>query len=273
MLSLTKTSIHCSAQACPSLQPHAEQLPAFPLLLHLNLHTNLHQEVPIVYVTILHLTFGLYFKKFTLLSRFKSVAGFSLGCRWSFQKYLAAIFQSAGAALGFSRTQVPFRLWLLWNASAFSQALGIRGPRSSENSNRCLAAEITAFLNLGTTNYSHPSIYALLHLALQSLSETDGQLRFPKVTQILRSPTHTGSQYQLIFQMSNGTFENSTFHYQQGPETLCFLNVCFVPSNTPGSTCLSFRVQRTSEHLGNAVCAGKSASPAALRLFSSKGHL
>lgn len=58
--------------------------------------------------------------------------------------------------------------------------------------------------------------------------------------------------------MSNGTFENSTFHYQQGPETLCFLNVCFVPSNTPGSTCLSFRVQRTSEHLENAVCAGRS---------------
>lgn len=106
-----------------------------------------------------------------------------------------------GVALGFSRTQDPFKLWLLSNASAFSQALGIRGPRSSENSNfqRCQAVEITAFLNLGTTNYSHRSIYALLRLAPQSLSETDGQLRFPKVTQILRSPTHTGSQYQLIF--------------------------------------------------------------------------
>lgn len=152
-----------------------------------------------LYIIILHLIFWLHFKKYTLLSSSASAARLSLGCRWNFWKYLVATLKSAGVALGFSRTQVPFKLWLLSNASAFSQALGIRGPRSSENSNRCQAVEITAFLNLGTTNYSHQSIYALPRLAPQSLSETDGQLRFPKVTQMLRSPTHTGSQYQLIF--------------------------------------------------------------------------
>lgn len=53
---------------------------------------------------------------------------------------------------------------------------------------------------------------------------------------------------------------------------LCFLNVCFVASNTPGSSCLSFCVQRTREHLGNAVCAGRSPANQPVLLFSCKGH-
>lgn len=61
-----------------------------------------------MYVSNLHLTFGLYFRKFTLLSGLNLLqeSGWDAG-EISRSTLLP---QSAGAALGFSRTQVPFRL-------------------------------------------------------------------------------------------------------------------------------------------------------------------
>lgn len=152
-------SCPCSVQTGNKNGSSGPQMPTFPDLTVSSTHIlRIYRQIGGSYYTCYHFTshFSTPFQETLFVFRFCCQASGWDG-RWNFWKYLSSTFQSDEVPLRFAKAQVSFNFQLLLNTSAFSQAVGIQGPRASENSNRCQTLEINAFLNLGTTNYSHQS--------------------------------------------------------------------------------------------------------------------